>query len=218
MAIKVKKLVQKIRYKVKDYDEVMYSDYDLLEAINECISYFNMDKALRNSDFLEKRKYYNQEDMNADVATYNELHPTEPKDYYNFAETGVELPEDLIKLVDFIRAKDGYHMSPVPSVENINPHTNGTYKVTDGRIYTNTDFYLLYRGEIDKLEFADLSSNSAEIALPPFLKDILVKTTVMILTGNPETDTLMQEINRVTNNLIPGRRYSNIKRRMPFKV
>ena len=63
-----------------------------------------------------------------------------------------------------------------------------------------------------------MSDDTAEIALPLFLRDILVKITVMILTGNPETDTLMQEINRVTNNLIPGRRYANIKSRMPFRV
>ena len=177
-----------------------------------------MDKALRSSDFLEKRKHYSQEDMNAEVAAYNETHPGEEKEYYNFAETGVELPDDLIKLVDITRAKDGYHMSPIPAVENISPYFTGCYKITEGKIFTNTDFYLLYRGQIDKLEFDDLSDDTAEIALPLFLRDILVKITVMILTGNPETDTLMQEINRVTNNLIPGRRYANIKRRMPFHL
>lgn len=218
MAIKVKKLVRDIRNKVKDLDEVTYSDFDIQDALNECISYFNMDKALRSSDFLEKRKYFNQEDMNAAVVAHNEEHPDDLQELYNFPITGVELPEDLIKFVDIVRAKDGYHMHPVPSVENINPHTTTTYKVTDGRIYTNTDFYLLYRGEIDKLELGDLSDATAEINLPLFLKNILVKITVMILTENPETDTLMTEINRVTNNLIPGRRYSNIKARMPFHV
>lgn len=218
MAIKVKKLVRDIRNKVKDLDEVTYSDFDIQDALNECISYFNMDKALRSSDFLEKRKYFNQEDMNAAVVAHNEAHPDDLQELYNFPVTGVELPDDLVKFVDIIRAKDGYHMHPVPSIENISPHTTATYKVTDGRIYTNTDFYLLYRGEIDKLEFEDLSSDEAEIALPLFLKSILVKITVMILTGNPETDTLMQEINRVTNDLVPGRRVSGIKARMPFKV
>ena len=68
------------------------------------------------------------------------------------------------------------------------------------------------------MEFEDLSDETAEIILPAFLKDNLVKIIVMILTENPETDTLMQEINRVTNNLIPGRRVSGIKSRMPFHV
>ena len=42
--------------------------------------------------------------------------------------------------------------------------------------------------------------------------------TVMILLQNPETDVLMREVSRVTDNLIPGRRYNNVKVRMPFKV
>ena len=54
MAIKVKKLVRDIRNKVKDMDEVTYSDFDIQDALNECISYFNMDKALRSSDSSKK--------------------------------------------------------------------------------------------------------------------------------------------------------------------
>lgn len=218
MAINVKKLVRDVRKKVDDLNEVSFSDYDVLDAMNECISYFNMDKALRNSDFLEKRKYFNQEEMNKEVAEYNETHPEDKKEFYDFPVSGVELPEGLLKIVGITRGRDGYHMSPVPAVENINPHTTGTYKVINGRIYTNTDFYLLYRGTIDKVEFEDLSDETAEIILPAFLKDNLIKIIVMILTENPETDTLMQEINRVTNNLIPGRRVSGIKSRMPFHV
>jgi len=216
LAIKVKKFVRDIRKKLDDLNEVSYSDYDILDAANECISYFNMDKALCNSDFLEKRKYYSQEEMNADVTAWNTEHPEDQKEYFDFMGKGVDLPEDLIKFVDVVRAKDGYHMSPIPAVENVNPHITGQYKVTGGKIYVNTDFYLLYRGKIDELELEDLSDDTAVIELPPFLKEILVKITVMILTGNPETDTLMQEINRVTNNLIPGRRYSNLKVRMPW--
>ena len=40
----------------------------------------------------------------------------------------------------------------------------------------------------------------------------------MILTNTADTDVMAQEVSRVANNLITGRRYNNIKVRMPFKV
>lgn len=219
MAIKIKRLIYRIRYKAKDMDEVLYSDYDILEAVNECIRYLNQDKAMKNSDFLEKIQHYIQDEMNAEITKWNEEHPEEePKPLYNFAETGVELPEDLISLVDIIRTRDCYHMSPIPAVEQINPYQSGQYKVVNGRIYANTDFDMLYRAEIPPLKFSDLSDEEAVIELPETFSELMAKVTVMILTQNPETDVLMREVSRVTDNLIPGRRYNNIKVRMPFKV
>ena len=89
MAINVKRLVYRIRFKVKDMDEVTYSDYDVMEAVNECIRYLNQDKALKNSDFLEKVQHYVQEEMNAEVTAWNEAHPDEePKPLYDFPQTG----------------------------------------------------------------------------------------------------------------------------------
>ncbi len=219
MAINVKDLIYKIRYKVKDFDEVAYSDYDILEAINECIRYLNQDKALTNSDFLEKIQHYVQEEMNAEIAEYNETHTEEEqKDYYDFAVTGVELPEDMIILVDIIRAKDGYHLSPIPAVEPIDNHHFGQYKVVNGRIYTNCDFDLLYRAEIAQLSLNDLSDEDSIVELPLAFTDLLAKVAVMIMENTTETDVLMREVSRLVSNIIPNRRYNNIKRRMPFKV
>ena len=219
MAINVKKLVYRIRYKAKDMDEVLYSDYDLLEALNECIRYLNQDKAMKSSDFLEKIKHYVQAEMNAEIVQWNEEHPEEdPKPLYDFPVTGAELPEDMITLVDIMRLKDGYHLHPIPAVEQINPHQWGQYKITNGRIYTNTDFDMLYRAEVSALKFSDLSDAEAAIELPEVFAELLAKVTVMILTQTPDTDVLMSEISRLTSNLIPNRRYNNIKVRMPFKV
>lgn len=219
MAIKVKDLIFKIRYKVKDIDEVTYSNYDVLEAINECIRYLNQDKALENSDFLEKIQHYVQAEMNAEVVKWNEENPEEePKPLYDFPVTGVELPEDLITLVDIIRLKDGYHLSPIPAVEQINPHTYGQYKIVNGRIYTNNDFDLLYRAEIKQVAFSELEDEEAIVELPLVFSDLLAKVAVMILTNTADTDVMMREVSRITSNLIPGRRYNNIKVRMPFKV
>ena len=219
MAINVEKLVYRIRYKAKDMDAVLYSDYDVLEAINECIRNLNQEKALKNSDFLEKRIYYNEAEMNAEITKYNEEHPDEePKELLNFVETGVELPEDLITLVDITRGRDGYHLSPIPAVESINPHYQNQYKIIDGKIYTNTDFYLLYRAEIAQLKFADLSDKEAVVELPEVFTDLVVKIAVMILLNATDVDLMQREISRVADNLIPGRRYNNIKVRMPFIV
>lgn len=219
MAIKIKDLIYKIRYKVKDFNELVYSDFDVLEAINECIRYLNQDKAMKNSDFLEKIQHYVQEDMNAEVVAWNEEHPNEePKPLYDFAVTGVEMPEDLIAMVDVMRLKDGYHLHPIPAVEQINPHQCGQYKVINNRIYTNTDFDLLYRAEIAQIMLSDLSDDEAVVELPAVFTDLLSKVAVMILTNTAENDVMAQEVSRVTDNLIAGRRYNNIKVRMPFKV
>lgn len=219
MAINVEKLVYRIRYKAKDMDAVLYSDYDVLEAINECIRYLNQEKALKNSDFLEKRTYFNEAEMNAEIKKYNKEHPEEePKELLNFAETGVDLPEDLITLVDITRGRDGYHLSPVPAVEGINPHYQNQYKIINGKLYTNTDFYLLYRAEIAQLKLADLTDKEAIVELPEVFTDLLIKVSVMILTNTADNDVMAREISRVAENLIPGRRYNNIKIRMPFHV
>ena len=219
MAINVEKLIYKIRYKAKDMDAVIYSDYDVLEAVNECIRYLNQEKALKNSDFLEKAKYYNQCEMNAEIAKWNEEHPDEePKEYYDFAEKGVELPEDLITLVDIIRGRDAYHLSPIPAVESINPHYQNQYKIVNGRIYTNTDFKLLYRAEIAQIKLADLSDKEAYVELPQVFADLVTKISVMILTNTADNDVMEREISRVADNLITGRRYNNVKVRMPFIV
>lgn len=219
MAINVEKLVYRIRYKAKDMDAVLYSDYDVLEAINECIRYLNQEKALKNSDFLEKRTYFNEAEMNAEIKKYNKEHPEEePKELLNFVETGVDLPEDLITLVDITRGRDGYHLSPVPAVEGINPHYQNQYKIINGKLYTNTDFYLLYRAEIAQLKLADLADKEAIVELPEVFTDLLIKVSVMILTNTADNDVMAREISRVAENLIPGRRYNNIKIRMPFHV
>ena len=54
--IEVSALVRKIRFKQKDLHEIKYSDYEILQAINEALSYLNQSQALGNSEYLEKDK------------------------------------------------------------------------------------------------------------------------------------------------------------------
>ncbi len=190
--IKANNILRLVRKKVKDNNEVTYSDYDVLDAINECIRYINMDFAMKNSDFLERIKKYRQDEMNV-----------------NFTSEGAELPEDFLTLVSVIRAKDGYHLSPVVAGEKV---TCGRYKVFADKIYCGTDFNLLYRAELKQIN----NATEGEIDLPTVFTDTLVKVTCMILQNNADTDVMTREISRLTDSIIPSRRYSNVKRRMPF--
>lgn len=196
--IKANKILRLVRKKLKDNNEVQYSDYDVIDALNECIRYLNMNYALKNSDFLEKIKKYRQDELGV-----------------NFASEGAELPEDFVSLVSVIRARDGYQLSPVPAGESVDKHnreTFGGYKVFAGRIYCGADFDLAYRTEIAQVSNVETDA----IALPNVFIDLIVKVSCMILQGNADTDVMMREISKLADSIVPARRYSNMKRRMPF--
>jgi len=63
-----------------------------------------------------------------------------------------------------------------------------------------------------------MSDSEAIIELPEVFSDLLAKVAVMILTNTADNDVMAKEVSRVTDNLITGRRYNNIKVRMPFIV
>ena len=242
--IKAKKILRLIRNKVKDNNEVQYSDYDVLDAMNECIRYLNMNYALKNSDFLERVKKYRQDEMNAQIDEQNkqmiaeafkgtgvvgyvalgditlgkesniDINDVHMAEAVSFTR-GVELPEDFVSLVSVTRSRDGYHLSPVPAGEDMEKYkcqSLGGYKVFAGRIYCGTDFDLAYRASIQEVN--DVEAD--EISLPTAFTDIIVKVSCMILQNSAETDVLMQEISRLADSIVPARRYTNVKRRMPF--
>lgn len=211
MSITAKRISRQVRYKLNDNDEVKYSGYDMLNAINESIRYLNQSYALSNSDFLEKIKEYRVDEMNKEVDEYNKNKAADDpeKEHYDFEKTGAELPDDFVVLVTVARAKDKYHLSPVTLEEDL---SFGTYRVFAGRIYTRSDFDLLYRAKLN--EFTDLSTG--EIELPDIFFDCIVKIVAMILEQNPNNDVLMSETNRLVSSIVPGRKYSNVKIKMPF--
>lgn len=212
MAITLKKIVRQIRIKEKDNNEVKYSDYDIIDAVNRCIRYINQSFALKNSDFLEKRTTYNQDLMNEAVTEHNNnlAEGETASDLLDFCLTGVDLPADFISLVDVLRRKDNYRLSPVPAVEAVR---FGTYKIFAGKIYSSSkDFDFLYRASI--AEVSDIDTDAVQ--LPGIFLDLISKVSCMILLNNSSTDVLLDEINRVIDGLVPARRYSNIKRKMPF--
>lgn len=235
--IKAKKILRLIRNKVKDNNEVQYSDYDVLDAMNECIRYLNMNYALKNSDFLERVKKYRQDEMGQSWAraigeSYSDTgilgyavlgsmvigaspEGDIPNASVDFARDGVELPEDFVSLVSVTRSRDGYHLSPVPAGEDMEKYkcqSFGGYKVFAGRIYCGTDFDLAYRASIQEVN--DVEAD--EISLPTAFTDIIVKVSCMILQNSADTDVMMGEISKLADSIVPARRYSNVKRRMPF--
>lgn len=213
--ISVKKVLKMARSKLKDNSEILFSDYDIINALSECIRYINNSFAMKNSDFLEKIHEYRVNEINAEIDKYNSAlaEGETPKEYVNFATTGVSLPDDFISLVSVVRAKDGYHLSPISAVEKV--HWNG-YKIFANKLYCGVDVDLLYRAKIADVKFSDIQ-NGGTIDLPDIFLDSVVKITCMIL-NNTDTDILGEAVKGLMDNLVPNRRYSRIKQRMPFIV
>lgn len=236
--IKANRILRLVRKKLNDNDEVKYSDYDVLDALNECIRYINMNYSMKNSDFLERIKRYREDEMNAQIAEQNKQNITEafkgtgvigyatlgdirlgtkssiaPEDVKPIGpvsfSSGVDLPKDFLTLVSVVRASDNYHLSPVSAGEKV---AYGGYKVFAGKIFCDADFTITYRAQLEPVN--DFATD--EINLPEIFVDMIVKVSCMILQNNAETDVLMQEISRLADSIVPARRYTNVKRRMPF--
>lgn len=204
--IQVKELINLIRYKLKDNNAITYSDYDIMQGLNECIRYIN--QYYLNTDFLEKIKHYRQDDINAAIDEANKTNDT-AVEHVHFRDTGVDLPDDFISLVRIVRQWDGEDLAPCPAIKL--PRFD-EYKVLGNKIYAGVkDFDMLYVAAIASVTDADGS-----IELPVTFKDALVKITNMILANNPDTDTMSSAVQDILSSIVPLRRYSNAKKRMPF--
>lgn len=212
MAITYKELKRLIRFKTKDFNETTYSDFEIKESLNECIRYFNASHALNNSDFIEKVAVYDEAEMNLEIEKQNqELPEDEQLEKYNFRETGVELPDGFITLQSIMRLPDGYIMSPVDAIKDPAPWQ---YKIMGDRLYLGCPYAkMLYKGGIDEIK-----SDGDTLELPNVFKDALVKITCMILTNTSGTDVLADAVDEAVSAIVPRRRYSNGRIKMPFKV
>lgn len=214
MTITYKELKRLVRFKERDNNEIRFSDYDIREALNECIRYFNNSYALQNSDFLEKLITYDEAEMNIEVDKINaerleageELLPR-----YDFKNEGVELPEDFITLQGVTCGHD-YNTLVMRPVEGYRVPMHGEYKVSGGRIYFGSGYAkVLYKAAIPEVKKED-----DILELPFVLKDSLAKITCMILENNASTDVLMEAVNEAVSQIVPRRRYTNARIRMPF--
>lgn len=203
----VSEIMRGIRYKQKDNNEVLYSDYDILQAINEALRYINQTYAMKNSDFLEKMQPYRIREMNAEIDEWNEANPGDQKEYVDFRE-GVDLPEDFLTVAS-IRNTFGKPLKPCPADV---PPRPWEYKIVGNKLYLPGDADMLYRYVL-----GEVTSDDA-IGLPRIFYDLIVKVAGMILANAPDTDVLMQEINTLVVNLVPARRYSHLEMPMPWRI
>ena len=185
----IKKL---IRYKVKDNNEVAFSDYDIKMAVNEVIRYLSLSQALNNSDFLNKGY------------SFNEGH-----DGVCYHLEGVELPEDFVTLVG-VRDYKGNLLEPCDSTEI--PRLN-QYKISGNRLYCGVSaFNLMYKAALDEIH-----DDEDGIDLPPVFKDTIVKLAVMIM-NQQDGDIMSMAAEDAIEKIIPKRRYRNAKIKMPFRI
>ena len=210
MTIAAKEVLQMVRFKQQDNNEIKFSDYDILNALNEALRYIVQSQALQNSDFLDTVKYYNEEEINAEIAAANEKLPeNERQKFICFRKDGVELPDNYQVVSGVTRAFDGYPMYPVDITNVPNPKQ---YKVCGGKIYAGVPaFYLTYKHTITAVK--DLMKD--DIDLPTFCFDLIVKITGMVL-NQAENDILLKTINNTAFAIIPRRKYNNARIKMPF--
>lgn len=204
--IPVKTLYGMIRYKLKDNNAVLYSDYDILQAINECIRYIN--QYYTGTDFLEKIAHFDQDAINLQIDEDNQ-DAEEPKPHVDMRYTGVDFPDDFINLVRVVRQKDGRDLTPCPAIK---PPRPWEYKVVGNKIYAGTTaFDMLYTAAIQ-----GVTSLEDTLELPVTFKDAVCKLSCTILVNNPDTDTMSSAVQDALAAIVPLRRYSNAKKRMPF--
>lgn len=205
-----------VRYKAGDNNEVTYSDYDVLQAINEVLRYIN--QYYINSDFLEKIQYYRQDDMNKAIDEYNaniEQNPDdettviEPKAHIDMRYTGVDLPDDFLTLTRIVDC----HGHDLHTCDAIRPPRWDEYKILQNKLYTGVkDVDMLYNAAFLSIDSLD----DSKIELPRVFLDAMCKLVVMVLTQQPDGDTMQQAVEDILSHVVPMRKYANVEKRMPF--
>ena len=207
------KILRAVRQKEQDNNEVKYSDYDIVSAINEAIRYLNISLVHKDSEFLRKSKDYDEHEMNAAIDAENEANQDvegyEQKEREDFAHKGVELPEGYLSLVSVQRSSDYYNLYPATSLARLKEKN---YVLFGGRLYVkHRGFRLNYMGAVPEIK--DVEKDKIE--LPDVFFDLLVKMARLVL-NNGDADTLTQAVSAAVDSLIPRRRLSNMRSRMPF--
>lgn len=188
--IEVKKLINRIRYKSKDFNAVQYSDYDLMQAINECLRYMNQSYAMKNSDFLEAQYRIKQDELEVSLCC-----------------DGVDLPDDFMSIVQVTDGRRRLHYAPSYAKPKCDE-----YKISGGKIYATRDITLHYHKKLDTVKNED-----DIIDLPDILFEPITKISGMIL-ANAENDVLLQTVDTTVKAVVAKRKFSNAKAVLPFKV
>ena len=121
--MEVDRILSLIRWKERDTDEVRFSDYELMEALNEALRYVGARLANKQSDLLERTADYDAQES---------------------GEDGAPLPEDFTSIKGVYRK--GSHCRLHAASDD---HVRGdTFRLFGGRIYAKGAFVLHYYGQI----------------------------------------------------------------------
>lgn len=187
--IPVSEVIAEIREAENDIDEVKYSDYDLLSAINKTIRLMSNQLALMNSPFTEGAVDYPASDV----------------------LVGADLPDDYMTLRKVVSSETGYNMSPTNNTIVATKSYSGRYFISNNKLYAGTGVQLLYRRKLPKVGIAD------SIDVPDFLLDFITSVSRLVLT-NAAKDVLTEQIANLAKLIIPQRKYGNVKLGMQFRV
>lgn len=152
---------------IKDIDAAHYSDYDILQALNEVAAYLYNALAEQTSSLLDKRA---------------ELQKAE-SDGESFA-----LPEDFLQIVSAYNG-DARVMEPQTKGGELTEHS---YRIIGAKLYTKSKAVTL----VYKPFFVDLTTSDLEkdMDLPPFFKPLLKKAVILILQGSGQQDTAVLQL------------------------
>lgn len=168
---------------IKDMDAAHYSDYDILQALNETASYIYCTLAEQTSSLLDKRA---------------ELRRAGTDD-------GYLLPDDFLQLVNAYDA-DGMIMRARAKGQDLTEHT---YRIVGSKLYTKSKAVTMdYKPFFVELTMDDLEK---EMDLPPFFKTLIKKAVVLLLQAGGQQDTdALQLISDGVLKIVGNMAYSQI--------
>lgn len=168
---------------IKDMDAAHYSDYDILQAINETAAYIYNILAEQTSSLLDKR--------------------VEPQ------RAGTDdrylLPDDFLQLVNAYDA-DGRVMRARAKGQDLTEHT---YRIAGSKLYTKSKAVTMdYKPFFVELTMDDLEK---EMELPPFFKTLFKKAVILLLQAGDQQDTdALQLISDGVLKIVGNMAYSQI--------
>lgn len=168
---------------IKDMDAAHYSDYDILQALNETAAYIYCTLAEQTSSLLDKRV---------------ELQRAGTED-------GYLLPDDFLQLVNAYDA-DGRVMRARAKGQELTEHT---YRIVGSKLYTKSKTVTMdYKPFFVELMMDDLEK---EMDLPPFFKNLIKKAVVLLLQAGGQQDTdVLQLISDGVLKIVGNMAYSQI--------
>ena len=168
---------------IKDMDAAHYSDYDILQALNETAAYIYSILAEQTSSLLDKRAELQR------VGT----------------DDGYLLPVDFLQIMNAYDA-DRRVMRARAKGQELTEHT---YRIVGSKLYTKSKAVTMdYKPFFVELTMDDLEK---EMDLPPFFKNLIKKAVILLLQAGGQQDTdVLQLISDGVLKLVGNMAYSQI--------